>query len=282
MKYRIIFSTVLLMVMVFSCGCVQFPANSTPLPVTDSNDSAYPLPATTTSPSGLQPDTAKDPIIGTWECRSYLASGPLKKVYTFYNNGTWTRTNTNLATLVQSTHQGKWSNESGDNYAITSSIIFHYDPLKDEIYDPYFKETFHRIPDDALLLRQQETLILVVDDSALVSKIKGARPKSGFIFLVVNLSVENTNDPDGFSLNDKNIRVEYGDGQGTWSQNQKLTGYIENPLSPGIIPLGETRRGTVVFGIPEHTHSCSGKIINNGGELVSNIVQLQDIQEVEI
>ncbi len=51
-------------------------------------------------------------------------------------------------------------------------------------------------------------------------------------------------------------------------------------LSPGFIALNEIREGTVVFSIPESTGSCKLKIVNNEGDVISNIVELSDIPAV--
>jgi hypothetical protein len=198
------------------------------------------------------------------------------------DNGTWTRTNTNLESLVQSYSGGTWERENESNYVITSSITcnsdnFEYHSDTDILYEPDFKETFHRVPEGSSLKSQLPPMNIEVLSVQKLTNIQGAHPYSGKKFLLINLSIENINDRDGFTFDDKNIRILYDNGAGSWSTNQKLEGRISNPLSPGVIPLGETRMGNVVFSIPENTVSCTVKLVNNEGDLVSNSIQLQDI-----
>lgn len=275
MKTASILVTLLLTGIILIGGCSQ---PSLPAQPETGMDSAMPL---ATAVPITTPEASSDPFVGTWVCKSYLTSGPLKKEYTILDNGTWTRTNTNLNSLVQSYSHGTWRKEGDDAYVIKGvqggSAIFEYDRLKDELYEPGFKETFRRIPPDILLDRQIKTMNLTIYSAAKVSKIDGERLNSGKVFFLVNMSIENVNDPGGFSLNDRNIRVIYGDDKESFAMNQGLEEEIDNALFSDVIAPGETRQGTVIFAIPESTGSCRLIIVNNDGDVVSNTVELRDI-----
>jgi|GEM_PF-2064642 len=271
---------------VFVCGCTENPPLITSEPVKESPTTPATPPITTIPTGVMPPDAGKDPFVGTWECKSYLASGPLKKEYTFLENGTWTRTNTNLDSMAQAFSHGTWKKESDGNYVIHSSITggtadFEYDSVKDELYNPGFKETFHRVPEEQLLRTQVPTLNIAVYSAQKYSKIQGATPNAGREFLLINISIENINEQGGFSLENKNILVLCDDSYGGGSITQKVKDLIENPIVPGVIGLGEIRKGNVVFAIPEDTISCWIKIVNNEGDTVSDTVQVQNIQTVE-
>ena len=250
--------------------------------LTESNDTLLSLTATTTPAGMVQSPAATDPFVGGWECRSYLTSGPLRKVYTFLEDGTWVRTNTNLESLVQSHAHGTWKKESEGAYVIHSlssggTANFEYDKEKDTWYDPHFQETFHRIPNENVPTTDTPPLSLTGSSPQKLTKIQGVTPNSGKIFLLIYLSIENLNEPGGFVLEEKNIRVVYNEGPDSWSITQKMASHIDDPLSPGAIALGETRQGNVVFGIPENTASCTVKIVNNEGDAISNSLEFTDI-----
>jgi len=270
--------------MVFICGCSQ----TSPPAMSEQSTEATSSSITTTTLTPSLPNTqatTRDPFVGTWIARSYLTSGPLKKEYTFLDNGTWTRTNTNLESLVQSYSQGTWKKESEGNYVIKSSITgnsanFEYHSNTDELYEPGFKETFYRVPEKSILKNQLPSMNTTVYSVQKVSKIQGATPHSGKTFLIINLSIENINNPNGFSFDDKNFRILYDDGPGGWSTNQQLEGRISNAMSPGVIAMGEIRTGNVVFTIPENMVSCTLKLVNNEGDAVSNSIQIHNIQTI--
>ena len=287
---------------VLTAGCTQAPANLTlqtpanqtqeasanQIPTLHVNDPAMDstttsLPATPTQIplTTMSYSPSADPIVGTWVCRVYLASGPLKKEYTFMENGGWTRINTNLQSLVQSTQKGTWRNEGDDKYALLGSrgvlATFAYDSMEDVLYDPNFKETFHRVPEENIPSAGLPPLNLTVWSAQKVPKINGSRPHSGYAYVLLNISIENIDDPKGFSFADKNIRITYDDGPGSWSMNTKLEGRVENAFPLGVIAPNETRQGNVAVSVPDNTHSCVVKIVNNEGDIVSNVVELGNI-----
>jgi hypothetical protein len=270
------------------CGCAQTATDNKPGPVVVSSPPQNSV--TTTAIPILTTTSANqsDPIVGTWVCRSYLTSGPLKKEYTFLENNTWTRTNTNLESLVQGYAKGTWGKDSETNYWIKVSAAgephpFEYDKNKDSLYEPGFKETFYRVPEEKILDKKIPTMSITGNFARKVSKIPpGARPQSGFDYLLIDVTIKNINKQDGFSFDDKNIRVIYDDGPGAYAQNKKLKDRINNSISSGIIGIGEKREGIAIFAIPENSDSCSLKVVDNEGDLVSNIVELNNIQTTEM
>lgn len=283
MKYFSLF-VVFLLFTILACGCTENSPPLTPEPVPDTTQPVAPLENTTPT---LQQKTLLDPFAGTWECKSYLASGPLRKVYTFMENGSWTRTNTNLDSMVQAFSHGTWKKESEGNYVIHSSVSggtasFEYDKGKDTLYEPHFKETFHRVSEEYLLKIRIPTLAISVTSSQQSSKIQGMTPNPGKVFLLVNLSIENTNEPGGFSFENRNIQAVCDETSAGGAITQKLADRIENPLSPGNLALGEVVEGNVVLGIPEGTVVSRIRIVNNEGDTVSNIVELQNVPRVEL
>lgn len=273
--------------MVLAGGCTQIPGNQAPTTqenklVMDSATTSIPETPTRIPLPTASISLPADPIVGTWVCRAYLASGPLKKEYTFMEDGTWTRINTNLESLAQSTSKGTWRNESGDEYALLGSsgalATFQYERREDVLYDPHFDETFRRVPEKNLLTTGFPPLNLTVWSAQKVPKINGSRPTSGYVYILLNISVRNVDAPADFSCADKNFRVTYDDGPGSCSVNTKLEGRVENAFPLGGIAAGETRHGNIAVAVPENTHSFVVKIVNNEGDIVSNVVDVLNIQ----
>lgn len=284
MKSNLAFIILLIIGIVFICGCSQQSSERKTEPVMNSNHSSITAITTTSHLATNNVAAMKDPFVGTWEYRGYLTSGPIKKKYTFLNNGTWMRTNTNLESFIEAYSYGTWKKESDGKYMLRSSITgnsanFEYIADNDELHDPSRKETFHRVNDENLLQNQVPAMNIVVYSVQKSLKIKGTTLPSGRIFLLVNLSIENSNEIGNFSYTNTSLRAIYDDGLGGSSAPPNVKVQFDNALIPKIIEPGETIQGTVVFSIPENVE-YSLKLVNNEGHTVSNVVQLNDIQTI--
>jgi hypothetical protein len=229
------------------------------------------------------PLTLKDPIIGTWMCYSNSASGRTKKEFTFMENHTLIRTITNLKSRVKGYSYGIWKKESTENYLTESSnsaglIPWQYNSVKDELYLPLFQETYHRISDTDNPNMQVPSMNITLHTAQKVSEIQGSHPFSGKKFLVINVSIENGNETSGFSLDDQSIWVMDNDGHEINSMNKQEVGRLLNPIPFGMIAVGETRQGNVVFAVSENSHSYTLKLFDSEGVTVSNIISLENIQ----
>ena len=286
--YSVLFLTIIIGI-VFLCGCLQTsPDNNSSL---TTNPPAASL-TTVTSNSSVVTNTStnvpiaySDPILGTWMCYSYSSSGRIKKQFTFLENQTFLRTITNLKSGVQSRVSGKWNQEGPGNYLVklsTGSITFQYNSTSDELFLPLFQERYYRISYADNPNVQDPTLNIILHDVQSVSTIQGSHPFSGKKFLVIDVSIENVNEADGFSFEDNSIWVMSDDGHEISAMNKKEEGHLLNPFPSETIEKGMSRQGTIVFAVPEDTHSYTVKLVDNEGEVISNKVEFESVLTTEV
>jgi hypothetical protein len=232
----------------------------------------------------ITPDTPQDPIVGSWLGYSYPPNGGrLKKVYTFWENNSWMRKTTNLKSRVQAYWHGTWRKENDKSYLIKtlesgSTATFQFDLSKEELFDPTYQDTFHRTSESPIPVLRVPSLNITLHGAEKVSKLQGVSPFSGNKFLIVNISINNTNETGGYSFDEISIRVLYDEGSGSYSINSKNEGRLSNPLPFGTIALGETRQGNVIFGVPEKSESYTLKLVDSEGDTVSNIIELRNVE----
>jgi hypothetical protein len=273
---------IFLIVILCICGCIQTASESKPEAITNPpSTSLTTIPTVSFTPTST-PFALKDPFVGTWICYSYPASGRLKKAYTFMENNTWTRTNTNLNSRVQAYSHGVWRKESDNNYWVKSlvsggSTTFQYNKTTDELYEPGFQETFHRTSEANSPTIRLPTMNISLHAAQKVSKLQGSHHSSGNIYLIVKVSIKNSNETGGYSFDEKSIWVLYDDGPGEYSNNQNMVGRLLNLIPFGTIAQGETRQGNVIFGVPENSHSYTLKLVDSEGDTVSNIIKFENI-----
>ncbi len=124
-------------------------------------------------------------------------------------------------------------------------------------------------------------LNLTVYSAKRMNSIQGARPNAGHTFLVLDISIENGRDAGRFSFGEKNIRVTCDEGPGAYSINTKLGERVNASFPTGILAAGEVRRGNMVFGVPAGKQSFMVKLTNDGGQVVSNTIELNDVPVAE-
>lgn len=285
--YPVFYLTILIGIVVI-CGCLQTAPENNSLMTTNP-----PAAAETAIPSGSStilstpttiPIAYSDPVIGTWMCYSYSTNGRIKKVFTFLENKTYTRTITNLKSRVQGHTSGTWKTGGPGNYLLTSSTgstTFQYDSTSDELYLPLFKETYQRISDADNPLVRVPTLNITLLGVQSMAEIQGSRPFSGKKFLVITVSIENVNDTDGFSFDDNSIWVMSDDGHEISAMNNKEEGRLSNPFPSGTIEAGASRQGNIVFAVPENTHAYTVKLVDSEAEVISNKVTFESILTTE-
>jgi hypothetical protein len=201
----------------------------------------------------------------------------MEKVYTFRENNTWTRTDRDLTDRTKDFSYGTWKNGGNNQYPMrflvsSSSGTFRYDTVKDELYDPYYQETFHRTADTGSSALPAPVINLTMNSEQKVSHLQNSRPSSEKLFLIVNVTIRNINEREGYSLDDKGIQVRSDDRTGSYSITGKMGGYLENPLPFGTIAPGETRQGNVIFAVPESSHTYTLKLVDLRGDDASNII----------
>jgi hypothetical protein len=200
-------------------------------------------------------------------------------------NHTMIRTITNLKSRVKGYSHGTWKKESADKYLTESSdsaglTPWQYNTIKDELYLPLFQETFHRISDSDNPIMQAPTMNITLHAAQKVSVIQGSHPFSGKKFLVINLSIENRNETSGFSLDDQSIWIMDNEGHELNSMNNQEEGRLLNPIPFGMVAMGETRQGNVVFAVAENSQSYTLKVFDSEGVTVSNIIGFETPQTV--
>lgn len=256
--------------MIVLSGCSSstgssLPAQSPAIAVSSPTQTAV---STETTEPAATPTVLKDPLAGSWKCTSYIASGPLEKIYTFFENQTWTRTNRNLKTRVKSFAVGTWKAGGNGRYilhvqASGNTATFSYDSAKDTLYEPTFQETFYRT---ASPVPPAPVLGLALNSEHKADALQNARPRSGYRYLILNVTLRNIQENESFPLDERSMWVMYDDTPGTYVMTDNMVGYLEDPLPLGTLAPGEARQGNVIFSVPTGTHSYTLKLVDSHGD----------------
>lgn len=129
------------------------------------------------------------------------------------------------------------------------------------------------------ITQPQEDVSLTINSAKKVSKLFTFTPKTGRIFLVLDMTVKNNGIEKGFDFTDKSIRlldIMNNEGQST-SLTTTVRGGLENPIiTPTRIDQKDKRSGQIVFGVADSSRSFRISLINNSGEVVSSQVITDD------
>jgi hypothetical protein len=125
----------------------------------------------------------------------------------------------------------------------------------------------------------QEDVSLTINSAKKVTKLFTMTPKTGRIFLVLDITVKNNGIEKGLDFNDQSVRlldIKNNEGQST-SLTTTVRGGLENPIiTPTRIDQKATRSGEIVFGVLESSGSFRISVIDNGGDVVSSQVITAD------
>jgi hypothetical protein len=278
MKFFII-SAFFLCFLILAAGCSSAPGtlSETPAPTIMVSPSVPTASFTATSTPSDTPVIPDDPIIGTWMGYSYAGGDRYERIYTFWKNNTWTRLDRNLTDRTKADSHGTWKNGANNQYPMHFSVsgtsgTFRYDPAKDELFDPYYQETFRRTADSGSSAPPAPVINLTLNAEQKVSRLGDFRPFSGKMFLIVNITIRNIHERDGFPLDDKSLHVVFDDKPGIYADNGDLGGPLENLLPFGTIRPGEIWQGNVIFAVPKSSYSYILKLVDIRGDDASNSI----------
>jgi hypothetical protein len=278
MRFTLISALLLiLLLLIAGCSSETRPSSPTLLPTTPIPISAPVVALTVTMTPAGTPVPPADPVVGTWMSYSNQGGDKTEKVYTFLGNNTWTRIEKNLTDRTIHTSHGTWKNGGNNQYLMRffvsgSSGTFQYDTAKDELYDPNYKETFHRIADTSSSSLPAPFINLTLNSEQKVSHMEKRQPFSGYLWLIVNVTIRNNHDREGYSLDEKGIQVQSDDTKTSYSITSKTDGTLENPLRFGTVAPGETRQGNVLFSVPEDSRSYALRLADSRGDDASNVI----------
>lgn len=201
-------------------------------------------------------------------------------LYTFLANNTWTRLARNLQDRTKRNSHGTWKNGGNNQYQMRflvsgSSGTFPYDPVKDELYDSFYQCTYRRIADIGSSASPEPFINLTLNSEQKVSGMGKRHPFAGFLWLIVNVTIRNTNEREEYSLDEKGIQVWSDDTKFSFSITSKMD-TLENPLRLGTVAPGETRQGNVLFSVPEESRSYTLRLADDRGEDASNIIAFEN------
>lgn len=96
------------------------------------------------------------------------------------------------------------------------------------------------------------------------TKIHGEVPRSGNIFVVMDMTIENPADSEAYSFDETTVSISGGN-----LLPQMVYTQLTNPIYYGPIPAKEKRSGEAVFGEwPENTQIFTLKFLNKRGEVI--------------
>lgn len=282
MKFPLV-CTLFLFFLILAAGCSSAPGTSseTPAPTIPVSPSAPTASFTVTSTPSDTPVTPDDPIIGTWMGYSYAGGDRYERIYTFWKNNTWTRLDRNLTDRTKSNSPGTWKNGGDNQYPMYfphsgTSGTFRYDPAKDELYDPYYLATYRRTADTGSSSLPVPVINLTLNAEQKVSHLGNLHPLSDRMFLIVNVTLRNIHERDGYPLDEVGIQVLSDDGKMSYSINGKFEGSLENPLSFGTLAPGETRQGNVIISVPKSSHTFTLRLADSLGDDASNSITFKN------
>ena len=107
---------------------------------------------------------------------------------------------------------------------------------------------------------------LTVHEAETALSIGEIKPKDGRIFLIMDLSIENSGLEPELSFDEQLLTLnDYSRSMGiTFKMSTKL----ENPFKPCKIPVGEVRRGQVIFGIPNYVDLYAISLRDETGKVI--------------
>jgi hypothetical protein len=271
---------ILLILLLLISGCSSETRSSSPTPIPTIPVSAPAGALTVTDTLSGTPVQPVDPIIGTWTGYGNPGGDRTESVYTFRENFTWTRIDHNLADRTKSNSLGTWKNGGNNQYPILfvksgSSGTFQYDAAKDELFDPFYQETFHRTSDTGSSPPTVINLTLISEQK--VSHREKRHPLPGYLWLIVNITIRNTDERKGYLLDEKGIQVRSDDMKTGYSITSKTGVILDNPLRFETIAPGEITQGNVIFSVPEDSRSYALRLVDSRGDDTSNVIFFENI-----
>ena len=114
----------------------------------------------------------------------------------------------------------------------------------------------------------QPSVLLAVNSVQKQTKIYTMNPKSGNVFLVLDITVKNNNIKDGYEFTDKSITVSSPNGAMNIGESltTKVRGGLDNPiLTPTTIEMNDKRTGQVAFSVPMNSGKYILHLVDNKG-----------------
>jgi hypothetical protein len=114
---------------------------------------------------------------------------------------------------------------------------------------------------------------LTINSATQQTKVYTMEPKSGRIFLVLDITVKNNAVEKGFDLSDSSISLSYAKA-GTspeTSITSKVRGGLENPIiMPTTIALNDKRTGQVVFSVADGSGRYTINLLDSRGAVAAS------------
>jgi hypothetical protein len=114
---------------------------------------------------------------------------------------------------------------------------------------------------------------LTINSADKQTKVYTMIPKTGRIFLVLNITVQNNGIEKGFDLTDSSLSLAYAKA-GTSpvpSITTQVRGGLENPIiTPTRIEQNDKRTGQVVFGVADNSGRYTLNLIGTDGTIIAS------------
>ena len=121
--------------------------------------------------------------------------------------------------------------------------------------------------------QSQDPVSLTINSATKQTKLYTTTPKTGRIFLVLNVTIRNNDFEKGYDLTDNSINLSYAKAgiSPVSSITSQVRGGLENPISmPTKIEQYDQRTGQIVFGVVDSSGRFTINLIGNAGAVVSS------------
>jgi len=125
----------------------------------------------------------------------------------------------------------------------------------------------------AVVTQSRDPVSLTVNSVTKQTKVYTMNPKSGRVFLVLDVTIKNNAVVKGFDLSDTSLSLSYAK-PGTHAEpslTSQVRGGLDNPIMmPTRIEQNDKRTGQIVFGVADGSGQYTVNLIGSDGAIVSS------------
>jgi hypothetical protein len=113
-------------------------------------------------------------------------------------------------------------------------------------------------------------LTVTLNSAVKKTSIGDSTPKTGFVFLVLDVTIQNNDKDNDFKYTDSSFSLfDVVNQKRGPAITSKFTGGLNTPLSSGTIPMKSTKTGQIVFGVSDNSNSYKFAVVNSTSAITS-------------